>query len=82
MALRDNNPNDGKIHAARLVQRGTKPGKRPVTVSRRNKVKRGSGIATAILSQEVSAMHRSAWYNENRSRAHSSGLSVFEAQNR
>jgi hypothetical protein len=82
MALRDNNPNDGKIHAARLRPKGSKIKASPVVVSRRNKVRKGSGVAPAIILQEVSAMSRSKFYNENRNPSHSSGLSCFESQNR
>jgi hypothetical protein len=92
MAIRDNNPNDGKIHAARLSPRkSTNYAQRSnvkrmglssaVVVKRRNKVKKGSGIMPAIVSQEVAAMSRAKFYNENRNPSHESGLSCFESQN-
>lgn len=79
MALRDNNPNDGKIHAARLRSKGSSVKRQPVKVLHQNAVKRGSGTRAAIVQQETTAMHRSAWYNENN---HNSGLSCYESQNR
>lgn len=86
MAIRENNPNSGKLHAARMRQRQGSVRKMglssKVTVSRRNKVKKGSGVQKALQLQEITAMYGAAWKNENRPRAHSSGLSVFESQNR
>lgn len=79
MALRDNNPNDGKIHCARLRGKGSKVKASPVVKSRRNKVKRGSGIMPAIVRQETAAMSRAKFLNENRS---PTGESCFESQNR
>lgn len=90
MALRDDNPNCGKLSASRLNRRrSTNYAQRSnvarmgldstVKKSRRNKVKKGSGLKPAIQTQEVAAMSRAKFYNENRT---DTGLSCFESQNR